>query len=421
MNQTTPLERDLAAWFDETATPRTPDYVDHILAQTAARRQRGAWTFPERWLPMSAITLARKSLRPVPVRTMGLIAVLVLLVLAAVAVALYAGSQRRLPAPFGPAGNGSVVFEESGDIVVLDPASGVRRAVITGEARDTTPTFSRDGTRIAFFRDVAGVASLWLANADGSDQRAISPAGTRMALPEDASLSDNSIEWSRDGKAIIAAAQSDGVSMISIFSADGTASVRSLDVGMPADGATWRPAGEQEILFRGTTPTGFGLFTVRPDGTGLRAVVQPNGMNDWDALFFNWSPDGTHIAYQWRDGNGAQLIYVVPAGGGARRAITATESVGVAWSPDGSKVAYTDSEHEGGAVIGIVSADGSGEPVRTPITADVRAFAWTPDGRKLLFATADSAKLYLADPATGQVEPTTWSAAGVPHWQRVAP
>ena len=36
-------------------TPRTPDYFDDLLGQTARTSQRPAWTFLERWLPMLEI------------------------------------------------------------------------------------------------------------------------------------------------------------------------------------------------------------------------------------------------------------------------------------------------------------------------------------------------------------------------------
>jgi TolB protein len=409
MTQNARLERELAAWFDETAAPRTPDYVDDLLARVAARRQRRAWTFPERWLPMSALTLARQSLRPIPFRTVGLLALLIILL--AATLAFYVGSQRPLPAPFGPAANGLLAFEERGDIVILDPVSGSRRVAITGDALDAAPTFSRDGTRLAFLRGVDGVKSLWVADADGSDQRALSG---------DAGLGDNSIEWSPDAKAIMVATNSDNGSRISIFPTDGSLAVRTLDVGMPAEGPTWRPPDGKEILFRGTTGTGFGLFAVRPDGTGLRSVVPANGVNEWDGLFFNWSPDGTQIAYQWRDGDGDQLIYVIPAAGGQRRPITSNESVGALWSPDGSKVAFSDGISDP-AVVGVASADGSAPVVRTTMPADPVAYAWTPDGTKVLFASGDERELFLFDPVNGQVEPTSWSANGVPNWQRVAP
>ena len=85
------IERDITAWFGETAAPRPPDYTDDILQLTARSRQRPRWTFPERWFPMSVITFGRVTLRPVPWRTVGLLVALALLL--AVAAAVYVGSK----------------------------------------------------------------------------------------------------------------------------------------------------------------------------------------------------------------------------------------------------------------------------------------------------------------------------------------
>lgn len=93
MNQHHTLERELTAWFIEVAGPRTPDYVDDILRQTVASRQRPAWTFPERWLPVSVMTRGRLLLRPIPWRAVGLVAILAALLAAMVAV--YVGSSSR--------------------------------------------------------------------------------------------------------------------------------------------------------------------------------------------------------------------------------------------------------------------------------------------------------------------------------------
>ena len=46
------LERDLPQILGDLAMGPYPDYIDDVLATTAQRRQRPAWTFPERWLPM---------------------------------------------------------------------------------------------------------------------------------------------------------------------------------------------------------------------------------------------------------------------------------------------------------------------------------------------------------------------------------
>ncbi len=169
MSATDRLERDLTAWFGETAVPRTPDYTDDILRQAARTRQRPRWSFPERWLPMSVITLGRVTRGPVPWRTVGLLVALALLL--AVAAAVYVGSnQRRVPAPFGAAANGLVAYSKDGDIYTVDPATGARRAIVAGATVDESPAFSLDGTRLAFLRTTGTAAVIVLADADGRNQ-----------------------------------------------------------------------------------------------------------------------------------------------------------------------------------------------------------------------------------------------------------
>ena len=51
-DRTSPRARPPARSSGDLAMGPYPDYIDDVLATTAQRRQRPAWTFPERWLPM---------------------------------------------------------------------------------------------------------------------------------------------------------------------------------------------------------------------------------------------------------------------------------------------------------------------------------------------------------------------------------
>ena len=50
------FERRLPVILDSLAPTRAPEYFDDILGQVDRTRQRPGWTFPERWLPVSALT-----------------------------------------------------------------------------------------------------------------------------------------------------------------------------------------------------------------------------------------------------------------------------------------------------------------------------------------------------------------------------
>ena len=143
------LERDLPQILGDLAMGPYPDYIDDVLADTAQRRQRPAWTFPERWLPMDIVT-TRVPTTALPLRQFGVLALIALL--AAAALAVFVGAQARLPAPFGPAANGLIAYSDMGDIFTLDPVNGATRAVVTGPEFDHDPVWSRSGTHLVFER-----------------------------------------------------------------------------------------------------------------------------------------------------------------------------------------------------------------------------------------------------------------------------
>ena len=116
------FDRRLESSVVELAAPRFPDYFDDILAVTSRTRQRPAWTFPGRWIPMADISRQRAIAPAVPWRALGVLVTILLVVL--LAVATIVGSQRRLPTPFGPARNGSVLRVDNAALYAIDPATG---------------------------------------------------------------------------------------------------------------------------------------------------------------------------------------------------------------------------------------------------------------------------------------------------------
>jgi len=111
---------ELPEILTDIASPRVPDYVDDLLAQTAATPQRPRWTFIERWLPMGAIARRPLFFPTVPWRTIVTVALLIALLAAALIVA---GSQSKVPPPFGPARNGALAFGD-GDVYLRDSVTG---------------------------------------------------------------------------------------------------------------------------------------------------------------------------------------------------------------------------------------------------------------------------------------------------------
>ena len=133
------FERELPSALTDVAGGGRSDYLTDILGRTARTRQRPAWASLERWLPMDLV-IARTPVARIPWRTVAVVAALLILLVAVVA--LYAGSQRRVPLPFGPAANGVIPFDSNGDILVADPITGSSRVVLGGPDNDYGPTFS---------------------------------------------------------------------------------------------------------------------------------------------------------------------------------------------------------------------------------------------------------------------------------------
>ena len=204
------------------------------------------------------LTMARTpSLRPILA-----IVMLALLIVALVATALFIGSQRRpLPAPFGPARNGAIVYEQDGDLFIADQLGGTPRPLVAGPETDSDPVFSPQGDRVAFIRDGARIMTVSL---DGSDVRELAMPGTVVRL-----------DWSPDGSALLASTfSSEDQQALTVVQSDGSGS-RTLDLqGIYAVSGSWRPDGRQ-IAFVGYQAGALAAFIADADGTNVRPLVGP--------------------------------------------------------------------------------------------------------------------------------------------------
>lgn len=370
------------------------------------------------------LTMARTpSLRPLLA-----IVMLAVLVLALVATALFIGSnQRRVPPPFGPARNGVVVFEQGGDLLVADRLGGTTRVLVGGPATDSYPIFSNQGDRLAFVR--AGV--------DGFQVMTVRPDGSNPQTLGAFPGSLDRMAWSPDGGALILSYTETDPSgfQLSVVNADGSGS-RALDVGYPADYASWRPDG-RHIVFRGQLPTGTaGLFIADADGTNVRQLpIEAVDFVDFEGL--GWSPDGNHISYMSAGVGGVRGWQINIADIDADGTMTELRPLKLdpesshernpVWSPDSTQLAFL-LEKSATRQVGVFNADGSGYRVIGPDTLmlNILSYTWSPDGRTLLIAEFpdDEAlreanrRMWSVDVASGaQTEVET----PVATWQRLAP
>lgn len=417
----------LADLLAELVVPPPTDDLDLILTRAAAMRQRPAWTFPERWLPMVSIARRVRSTAPVPWRVAAVLALLLLALLTAYLAG--AGSPTPLPAPLvGPAGNGVLVFARGGSIVTVDPATGAEVARVDGVSPEQVPTFSLDGTRIAFQRPVADGTQLVVAHADLTNQVAVTPGAMRDL---------QAWSFSPDGRSLVALALIEAKPRMILLSADGSQSVRVLPGSPTVDDSPpqFRPSGEGQVLYVERTTAGRAVATLDVASGEITIVRAP--ATDADVTFASWSPDGTRIVFGAYDPTSTEFsnrTWIMNAdGSGSRQVDDAPGTVGDAmgpWSNDGSRIVVARYPPDDAPPYPVIaSVDGSGQPVEIgcpppdgPRTCVIEVWTWSPDDRYLVgrVTGANGLDAVMIDTATGAASLAPWADVSEGRWQRVA-
>ena len=233
----------------------------------------------------------------------------------------------------------TVVFaaRTNGNLDIYSQRVGGRNATaIINDPRqhEGAPTFSPDGSQIAFHRSDA-TGGIFIAGATGESVRRVTETGFDPA-------------WSPDAKQIAFATEE-----------------------------IWDPASR---LGEST------LFVVDAAGGSPRKAVEG------DAVQPAWSPSGRYIVY-WGNNGGQRDLFTVPAAGGTPVALTTDRAIDWSpiWSPDGRFVYF--SSDRGTAMnlwripMNESTGKSAGEP--EPVTTGVQASASLPrlskDGSRLAF------------------------------------
>ena len=430
------FEQELPSLLDDLYVGPMPTYRDDVIHQTARTRQRPAWTFIERWLPMVEITRQPLVVPRMPWRAIGLGLVLLALLVALVA-ALVAAGRPNLPQPFGRARAGLVAYATGGDIYTVDPVTGSSTALVTGPDKDLNPRWSRDGTLLAFERQAAsdfGAGVLFVTRRDGSAPIRVTP----KALPDIGNYT-----FSPDGKEILISASPTAFTHILIAATDGSG-IRQVDLPGPATDAAWRPNGS-EILFMdsATDPKGSdsSIYAINPQTGKVRTILAGADAESRFRGHPAWSPDGSRISYgEWCGctSNGpldVQTHIIAADGTGDRILPIPTGAVWQApesWSNDGARLlairGYTGGIEQSRPVAVPVAGSGFGIEIPYPGgigTADVYDWEWAPDDTSILGTPADPSGAMLdqemLDPVSGTYRTLPWKSTSQPTWQRLAP
>ncbi len=430
------FEQDLPVLLEALYVTGTPDYRDDLVQHIAATRQRPAWTFPERWLPMD-ITTPRLAAPRMPWRAIGVLALIGLLL--ATTVAIYIGTQqRRLPTPFGPAENGSIVYAADGDIFVRDTIDGPARPLITGPATETWAVHSPLGDRLAVLREADGGEDLWVADADGTDLVRIGGPYPGLSW----------LDWSPDQTTIAISFDRTGFPTIELAASDGSGTSRPVDI--PAMTPTWRPPDGATLLFRGQEAGRWGFYLLDV-ASGSRTRLAIDGLRieggDFDLGAPSWSPTGDRLAYHslvelpqsMTQTPGFRLFVADIAADGTVSGVNAIptdawydDELNPIFTPDGLSLVYQqrmglteDPPNPNTADrLFVRPANGTGEPLDLGVISKPgEGFSWAiaPDGRSILIHLFAEGEDWLIDPTAGTATPIDIGSSNGFTWQRKAP
>jgi Tol biopolymer transport system component len=417
------FDRLFTAWLDERAPPHAPTgLAADIVERTAGSRPRPAWRVPERWFSMP--TTIRLALIP---RGLLLLFALWLILSLTVAGAAVGGrlafTQAVLPAPVtGPAANGLIAFERDGDIHVVEPDGTDEHALIVEPGVQLAPSWSRDGTRIAYWSAAtdAGPWDIMVANADGADHVTVASGLIEAAAGPD---------WSPDGSALLFAARTvpsgeapcldttttEAFCSSRIITAATDGSTGAVAIGDPdldAKSPAWSPDGSL-IAFAGgdAAASTIRLYLMAADGSDVRPVSTSSG-SGWSFDKQDWSPDGTQIVTQV--GQSSWDIILVAADGSGETMVTDTPTADAlaAFAVDGSIGWFGDAA--GGCCLQVLDAGG----VRSALPGFVPV--WSPDGLRIVTTSPEDESSLVVIERDGNIAASIPDAAG-PSWQRLAP
>lgn len=250
-----------------------------------------------------------------------------------------------------------------------------------------SPTFSPDGTMLAFVRDASGKEQLWIQNLAGGNPVQITDGDAPANRPA----------WSPRNDQIVFHRPGDGIWTVGTL---GTPTPRRIieygrNPGFSADGGTIVYERGREIWLADADGSG----QRRVDGVPFHSFIN---VSSWPSL----SPDGKHIAFFHSEAALEGDIWTIPAGGGEARRLTfdTVAASNPAWSVDGSHIIYA-SMRSGTRTLWRVAVDGGEpEPVTSGVGEDSEPVI-SRDGQRMLYTNTRSIwRLMSRDTESGRHE-----------------
>jgi dipeptidyl aminopeptidase/acylaminoacyl peptidase len=241
---------------------------------------------------------------------------------------------------------GTFVFRrddgQDGNVFLMQPDRSGLAQLTTGPTLDSAPALSPDGTRVAFERsDAAGAADIWVVNADGTKEMAVTRTDQFEDWPS----------WSPDGTRL----------MFTRASMEGGHGISEIVIRTISPTAQLEPPEADTVVFR------------HEGSAGASAILSPT-----------WSPDGSLVAFV-SDLDGESQLYTIGVdGSNLRKLTTAGATSRPAWSPDSSTIAYQVNRIDG--CVWLVGATGDHSRAVAGDHCTDGPVAWSPDGTMVAWA-----------------------------------
>jgi len=246
------------------------------------------------------------------------------------------------------------------------------------------PQWSPDGRWLAFLSDRGEKQQVQLIRPDGGEAFPLTAVAQGV----------NSFRWAPDGRRIAFVAPD------------------------PAD-STAKPTSDRfgEFVEEDTDPGRSHLWVVEVLPDSIPVPERLTEGRDFTVTGFEWSPDGTRIAFAHQPDESINARADIAVIAVATRKIsplvtTPGSEGGFEWSPDGQWLLYTSSgadttsDYYRNDLLLKVPAAG-GEPVRLAADLDetVSSFWWQPSGIYLIASERTARRVYLVDPGSGRIKP----------------
>ena len=296
-------------------------------------------------------------------------------------------------------------------IVLISPQTGSKTRLTdppeTSIAGDTSPSFSPDGTRVAFVRTGGAWNSgeLWIQSLEGDELRQLTFEGYAEIL---------GLTWTSDGQEIIFSAAEEGFGQSHLFRIPvkgGTPQVVTA-AGM---GALFPCIRGDRLVFVKSEWEGLGIWRI--PGPNMKEERDPERIIQTNPVykdrFMKLSPNGQKIAFT-STRTGTAEVWTSQTDGSDEFQLTRQGGTTPAWSPDGQRIAFV-SFVEGNADVYVVDAEG-GQPKRLTLypKPDIGP-SWSHDGRWIYFSSGRSGtgQIWKKSPEGGEAIQVTQKGRGL--------